>query len=71
MNPAIPSRQVPGPLRACEDKNRARAGVAKGRGQGAARRDIEQELQPVVNAAACEVLLQLYPGARGIFTPGK
>jgi hypothetical protein len=37
-------------------------------GQGAARGDIEQALQPVVTAAAREVLLQLYPGAGGIFT---
>jgi hypothetical protein len=37
--------------------------------QGAARSDIEQALQPIVAAGAREVLLQLYPGAGGIFTP--
>lgn len=37
-------------------------------GTGAARRDLEQTLQPIVTAAAREALLQLYPGAGGIFT---
>ena len=40
-------------------------------GQGAAGSEIEQALQPVVTAAARELLLRLYPGAGGIFAGGR
>jgi hypothetical protein len=40
-------------------------------GEGAAGSEIEQALQPVVTAAARELLLRLYPGAGGIFAGAR
>jgi hypothetical protein len=53
------------------DRRRAVLDAVWGRAaQGVAREDIEQALQPIVTAAAREVLVHLYPSAGRIFSEG-